>query len=242
MTQPKIHILYQDEYLLAVDKPSGVLTIPDRFDPEIPNLLDILKPRYGQLFTVHRLDKFTSGVNVFARNAEVHRALSMAFEGRDVEKYYFAIVDGSPSPDSGRIEIPLAESTVTRGKMLVHPRGKLSVTEYKTIYAYRHFSLLYLRIYTGRMHQIRVHMQYLGNPLIVDALYGRREAFYLSEVKGKKFHLGKYQEEHPLLTRQPLHAAKLVFTHPVTGASISVEAPLPKDMKAVIQQLEKWAS
>jgi len=242
MTQPKIHILFQDEYLLAVDKPAGVLTIPDRFDPEIPNLMDILTPRHGQLFTVHRLDKYTSGVNIFARNADVHRALSMAFEDRDVEKYYYALVDGSPSPESGRIEIPLAESTVTRGKMLVHPRGKMSVTEYKTIHTYRHFSLLYLRIYTGRMHQIRVHMQYLGNPLIVDALYGRREAFYLSEVKGKKFHLGKYQEEKPLLTRQPLHAAKLVFKHPVIGLRISVEAPMPKDMRAVIQQLEKWAS
>jgi len=154
MSQPKITILYQDDHLLAVDKPAGILTIPDRFDPEIPNLMEILTPSFGQLFTVHRLDKYTSGVNIFARNAEVHRALSMAFEGRDVEKYYYAIVDGTPVPESGRIEIPLAESTVTRGKMLVHPRGKMSVTEYKTIHAFRHFTLLYHRIYTGRMHQI----------------------------------------------------------------------------------------
>jgi RluA family pseudouridine synthase len=236
----EIPIIYSDEHIIAVDKPAGVLTIPDRFDPDMPNLLDVLTPVHGTLLTIHRLDKYTSGINLFARNAAAHRTLSLAFESRDVEKYYYAIVDGLPNPESGRIEVPLAESTVNRGKMLVHPRGKMAITEYKIVKKFRHFSLIYLRIHTGRMHQIRVHMQYLGYPLIVDSLYGRRDAFFLSEIKQKKFHLGKYQEEKALLTRQPLHAASLILNHPVTNDRITLTSELPKDMRAVLNQLEKW--
>jgi 23S rRNA pseudouridine1911/1915/1917 synthase len=226
--------------MLAVDKPAGILTIPDRFNPELPNLLHLLAQSEGDLIPVHRLDKFTSGINLFARNAESHRTLSMAFEGREVEKYYYAIVDGIPVPETGRIEVPLAESTVHRGKMLVHPRGKMAVTDYKILRSFRNFSLLYLRIHTGRMHQIRVHMQYLGNPLIVDSLYGRREAFFLSQIKLKKFRLGKFEDEKPMLSRQPLHACKLVIAHPVHQTPLTIEAEMPKDMQAVLQQMEKW--
>lgn len=226
--------------MIVVDKPAGVLTIQDRFNPELPNLSGLLKKKYPEVIPVHRLDKNTSGVNVFAKNPESHKALSLAFESRAVEKYYFSIVDGVPSPESGRIDVPLAESTVTRGKMLVHTRGKESVTEYKIIKNFKSYALVYVRIHTGRMHQIRVHMQYLGNPLIVDPLYGNREAFYLSEIKQKKFNLGKFDNERPLLSRQPLHAAKIVLNHPVNNKTLSFESLLPKDMHAVINQMEKW--
>lgn len=240
MKLPKIRILYSDDHMLAVDKPAGILTIPDRFNPEIPNLMQVLSSSEGALTPVHRLDKYTSGINLFARSADSHRLLSMSFEGREVEKYYYAIVDGIPVPDSGKIEVPLAESTVHRGKMLVHPRGKMSVTDYKIVRSFKNFSLLYLRIHTGRMHQIRVHMQYIGNPLIVDSLYGQRDAFFLSEIKLKKFRLGKFEDEKPLLTRQPLHACKLVIPHPVTKVPVTIESEMPKDMQAVLQQMEKW--
>lgn len=232
--------MFEDEHLVAVNKAAGILTIPDRFNPELPNLATLLKKQHEHLIPVHRLDKFTSGINLFAKDAESHRLLAQAFEAREVEKYYTAIVDGIPSPESGRIDVPLAESTVTRGKMLVHKRGKPSTTDYKIIQNFKRFSTVYIRIHTGRMHQVRVHMQYLGNPLIVDTLYGNRDAFYLSEIKQKKFHLGKYAEEQPLLTRQPLHASKLVFNHPFTGTKVEVSCPLPKDMQAVISQMEKW--
>ncbi|MBK8669762.1 MAG: RluA family pseudouridine synthase [Saprospiraceae bacterium] len=233
-------ILFEDQYLLAVNKPAGILTIPDRFNPALPNLISSLKEKYPELIPVHRLDKYTSGVNLFAKAPETHRLMSIAFESRDVEKYYYAIIDGIPSPESGTIDIPLSESTVTRGKMLVHQRGKASITDYKVVRNFKNFSLVYIRIHTGRMHQVRVHMQYLGNPLIVDPLYGHREAFYLSEIKHKKFNLGKAEEERPLLTRQPLHAEKLIIIHPYTGVKTEITSPLPKDMQAVLSQMEKW--
>ncbi|HMR87818.1 MAG TPA: RluA family pseudouridine synthase [Saprospiraceae bacterium] len=235
-----IEILYEDEYMIAVNKPAGVLTTPDRFNASLPNLISQLKNKYEDVIPVHRLDKFTSGVNLFAKDAETHRLLCISFESREVEKYYTTIVDGVPAPESGRIEVPLAESMVTRGKMLVHNRGKESITDYKILKNFKKYCLLYIRLHTGRMHQIRVHMQYLGNPLIVDTLYGHRDKFLLSEIKQKRFNLGKYEEERPLLSRQPLHATKLVIKHPHTEKTIEIESPLPKDMEAVIAQMEKW--
>ena len=184
-------ILFEDDYLIALNKPPGILTIPDRFNTEIPNMVNLLQIDYPDIIPVHRLDKYTSGVNLFAKDASSHKFMSKSFEARDVEKYYLAIVDGVPSPESGQINVPLTESSVTRGKMLVHPRGKECVTDYKILKNFKKYSLLYIRIYTGRTHQVRVHMQYLGNPLIVDALYGNRDAFYLSEIKQKKFHFWK---------------------------------------------------
>lgn len=240
MNYKELKIIFEDDDLIVVDKPAGVLTIQDRFNPNIIHLTGLLKKNHHVIIPVHRLDKHTSGVNIFAKNAESHTLLSQAFESREVEKYYYAIVDGVPSPESGRIDVPLAESTVTRGKMLPHPRGKESVTEYKIIKNFKTYSLVYVRIYTGRMHQIRVHMQYLGNPLIVDALYGNREVFFLSEIKQKKFNLGKFEEERPLLTRQPLHAEKIIISHPTTTERLELSAQLPKDMQAVLSQMEKW--
>jgi RluA family pseudouridine synthase len=237
-----LEILFEDDYMIAVNKEAGVLTLPDRFNPNLPNLVTLLKTRFPDVIPVHRIDKFTSGVNLFAKNAEAHKALSQIFESRDIEKYYTAIVDGCPSPESGRIEVPLAESTTTRGKMLVHKRGKASITDYKIIKNFKTFSQIYIRIHTGRMHQIRVHMQYLGNPLIVDQLYGNRQAFYLSEIKNRKYKLSKSEDnERPLLTRQPLHAEKLIFEHPYTSEKIEITASLPKDIQAVLSQLEKWS-
>ncbi len=236
----KPEILFEDEYLIAVNKPAGVLTIQDRFNPEIPNLVALLKSKYPEIIPVHRIDKYTSGINLFAKNAESHKWMSTIFESREIEKHYTAIVDGIPNPESGRIDVPITESTVTRGKMLVHKRGKASVTDYKIIKSYSRYSLLHARIWTGRMHQVRVHLQYLGHPLIVDTLYGNRDAFYLSEIKQKKFNLGKYNEEQPLLSRQPLHAHRLIFKHKISEKLIDIECPLPKDISAVLNQMEKW--
>ena len=235
-----LHILYEDNYIIAIDKPAGVLSIPDRFNGEAANLVSILKLNYEQITPVHRLDKFTSGIILFAKDANTHKALSDDFAERNIEKYYYAIVDGIPTPAMGSIDVPITESMVTRGKMLVHKRGKESITDYKIIQSFKNFSFIYLRLHTGRMHQIRVHMQYLGHPLVVDNLYGNREALYLSEIKHKKFNLGKNKEERPLLNRQPLHAAKLVFTHPQTLKKVEIECELPKDIQATLSQMEKW--
>ena len=232
-------ILFEDEYVICIDKPAGTLTVPDRFNPKIPSLMTALKVKYPDIIPVHRIDKFTSGVNLLAKDAESHRTLSIAFQEDRVEKYYSAIVDGIPHPESGIIDIPISESTVTRGKMIVHPRGKSAKTAYKILQTFGNYSFLYLQLFTGRTHQIRVHLQYLGHPLIVDPLYGNRDAFYLSEVKHKKYKISKYQEEKPLLLRQPLHAQKIVFPHPISSDMIEIESQIPKDMRAILHQFDK---
>lgn len=235
----KLEILHEDDHIVVVNKPPGVLSIPDRFTPDLPNVKTILEKKYGEVFVVHRIDRYTSGVMIFAKDAESHKHLSEQWMERTPVKFYSAIVDGVPKEVSGEINESLAESTTKRGKMLVHSRGKESRSSYHVEEAYNNYSLVDVRIYTGRMHQIRVHMAHIGHPLVVDKLYGKREQFFLSEIKGKKYKKAKYDEERPLLTRQPLHARKLVIDHPATGKSMTFEADLPKDMRAVINQMRK---
>lgn len=235
----KLTILYEDDQIVAIDKPAGLLSIPERFDRGNLSAAEILKSHYPDLHVIHRLDKDTSGVMVFAKNAEAHQFLSKAFEGRDVEKYYLAIVNGS-CPEEGEINAPLAESLTKRGTMVVTKKGKESLSRYKLIKDFGICSLVEVQIFTGRMHQIRVHMAYEGHPLFVDAVYGSREQFLLSEIKGRKYKIGKWTEEElPLVHRQTLHAHRLVIPHPVTNERLEIIAPMPKDFKALIHQLKK---
>ena len=237
----KIPILYEDEHLIVVDKPADVLTVPDRHDPDLPNLKHLLAERHGTIIPVHRLDRPTTGALVFARTPEAHRALSMQFEGRQVEKVYLALVDGVPDPQEGEIDEPIAPHPAKVGRMMVSSRGKFARTDYKVMETFGKFSLVGVQIFTGRTHQIRVHLAYLGHPLIVDPLYGKREGFLLSEIKGRRYNLGKHETERPLLTRVPLHASRLGFHHPVTEEWMHYTVDLPKDMRAMINQLSKLA-
>lgn len=235
-------IIWEDEDFVALNKPAGMLTIPDRFNAQIPCLLTWLQSRYASVFPVHRLDRYTSGVVLFAKNEEAQRTMSALFQERDIRKKYLAIAEGRFSAMEGLIDQPLAESTTIRGKMLVHKRGKESKTHFTVLRQFQRFALVSLDLLTGRMHQIRVHLQFIGHPLAVDVLYGSRAQLFVSELKGKKFQLGKYTEEKPLLQRQPLHAESIHFIHPTTGQEMSITAPMPKDMRAVLNQLEKWDS
>ncbi|MDF1699341.1 MAG: RluA family pseudouridine synthase [Saprospiraceae bacterium] len=235
----KPEIVFEDDYFVAINKPAGMLTIPDRFRKDIPNLFAILSKNRPELYTVHRLDKFTSGGILFAKSKEVHKALSEAFMERTPEKYYLAIVDGVPRESTGTINQPLTESMTTRGKMLVHPRGKESQTSYEVVQSFVKFSHLRVKIHTGRLHQIRVHLAHIGHPLMVDSLYGNREEFFLSEIKGRKYHLKQGEEERPLLTRQPLHSHKLIIPHPHSGEQMTFEFEPPKDIRATLKQFEK---
>jgi 23S rRNA pseudouridine1911/1915/1917 synthase len=234
-----IDIIYEDDDIVILNKEAGMLTVADRFQIESYHLQSALRKKYGEIFTVHRLDRDTSGVICFAKNAECHKILSEKFEHRDIEKYYIALVEGS-APDEGIIDEPLAMSETKPGTMKVHRRGKPSYTTYEKLQDFGLFSVLNVRIYTGRMHQIRVHLAYVGLPLFIDPIYGRRENFMLSELKGKKYRIGKHtEEEKPLISRLTLHAAKLVINHPRTGERMTFEAPLPKDIRALINQAEK---
>jgi 23S rRNA pseudouridine1911/1915/1917 synthase len=229
------HIIFQDENLIAINKPSGMLTIPDRMGNI--SLKNHLQNLFGEIFTVHRLDKDTSGIVVFAKNQTTHKQLSQLFEGREVEKYYQGLVIGKLVEPSGSIDIPIMEHAVTKGLMVTNKKGKPSQTDYQVLETFRFFSWLQFRIHTGRTHQIRVHMKYLGHSIVCDELYGDGKPILLSSLK-KKFKLSKdKEEERPILSRLALHSYRLKFV--LNGKEFDLEAPLPKDLRACLQQLRK---
>lgn len=231
------HILFENDDLVAVNKPSGMLSIPDREQTEI-SLKDILQKKYGNIFTVHRLDKDTSGVIIFAKNSVMHKYLSERFEGRDIEKYYSGLVLGVPYESEATIDAPIMEHPTIKGKMIVHQKGKPSVTDYKVLESFGKYAYLQFRIHTGRTHQIRVHCKNMGTPILCDALYGDGTPILLSAIK-KKYKLSKMEmEEQPIVNRLALHSYQLIFTLP-DGQKVNIEAELPKDMRALMQQLRK---
>jgi RluA family pseudouridine synthase len=236
----EVRMLFEDDALLIVEKPAGMLSIPERFDPQKDNLLGRLRQQYGQVMVVHRLDRETSGLICFARTEAAHRHLSMQFTNREVDKYYITLVDGRPVPPQGIIDKPIGPHPSIGGKMTVTPNGKPALTLYRVLDTYRNFSLVEANIKTGRTHQIRVHFSSIGHPLAVDPLYGKRECLMLSEIKLRGYHLGKFEEERPLIQRLTLHAWRLGLIHPVTETRIEVESPFPKDFNALLRQLDKW--
>jgi 23S rRNA pseudouridine955/2504/2580 synthase/23S rRNA pseudouridine1911/1915/1917 synthase len=230
-------IIFEDNDLIALNKPSGLLSIPDREGKEI-SLKKLLIEKYGNIFTVHRLDKDTSGLIVFAKNELTHKHLSRQFEERQTEKIYLGLVLGSPADKKGTINAPIAEHPVKKGTMTVHRNGKESLTDYEVLEDFRLYSWLQFRIHTGRTHQIRVHAKHIGNPVACDELYGDGKPILLSALK-HKFKLSKNEwEEKPLLNRLALHAWKLKF-HDEKGTLIELEAVLPKDLRALLSQLKK---
>lgn len=236
-----IDILYEDNELLIANKPAGLLVIPDRFNSALPSLNKMLEHKLGQqIWVVHRLDRDTSGVICFAKTEESHKYLSKLFMDRDVAKYYLGLVNGRVVPEEGRIEKAIVEHPHVKGKMVTAKRGKASVTDYKVMEQWPLYSLVEFQIHTGRTHQIRVHMQSIGHPIVCDELYGDGKGFFLSSIK-RKYRLSDNEEaERPLLHRLALHALRLEFKK-ADGTEIKAEAPLPKDIAACVKQLNKWA-
>lgn len=234
-------IIFEDDDIIVLNKPAHYLTIPDRFVAERPNLTSFLKNTLEEVFVVHRLDKETSGVIIFAKNAAAHRNLSMQFEARTVDKIYLALVEGTVHKEKGEINQPIANNMRDKGRMIIASRGKPSLTLYQVVERFKNYTLVEANIKTGRTHQVRVHFEVIGYPLAVDSLYGRKDAFLLSEVKMKKYRKSKdVFEERPLMSRTTLHAAKVTFNHPSTNEPLTFEAELPKDFRAVLNQLRKW--
>ena len=236
----KLEILYEDNDLIVVNKPAGLLVIPDRFDSEIPSLNKVLEAKLKQhVWVVHRLDRDTSGVICFAKNEATHKHLSNLFMEHDVRKYYAGLVTGIVVPAEGRIENMIAEHPGIPGKMIVARKGKHAGTDYKVAEQWPLYALVQYQIHTGRTHQIRVHSSYIGNPIVCDELYGDGRPFFVSSIKRKYNHSEKEEQERPLLSRLALHAYKLEFER-ADGQLVSVEAPLPKDIAATVNQLNKW--
>jgi 23S rRNA pseudouridine1911/1915/1917 synthase len=237
----KLETVFENENLVAFNKPSGMLSIPDRYDAEKPCIKNIAEKAYGKLFVVHRIDRDTSGLIVFAKNEESHKYLSQLFQSRNIEKYYIAIVQGNPFTPSGTIEKGIMPHPTIKGRMVVNAKGKEARTDYEVLQSFSGFSVVRLRIYTGRTHQIRVHMKDLGYPLVCDPVYGHDKPVYLSDFK-KKFKLSINElDERPILSRLALHAHQIKFQD-MDGQKIDIIAPLSKDMSATIKQMEKWAA
>lgn len=234
----KIETVFENEALIAFLKPSGLLSIPDRFSPDKPCLQNIAEQKFGKLFTVHRLDRDTSGLILFAKNENSHRYLSGLFQNRNIQKYYQALIHGVPHPEQGDIQQPISEHSVKKGRMIVNKNGKPAHTAYKVLNSWNSFSLVELQLFTGRTHQIRVHLQFLGHPVLCDPLYGNESQLMLSSIK-KHYKLSKLAlEERPILSRLALHASCLVFDDE-KGNPLEIRAALPKDMAATIKQLDK---
>jgi 23S rRNA pseudouridine955/2504/2580 synthase/23S rRNA pseudouridine1911/1915/1917 synthase len=224
---------------IAVSKPSGMLTLPDRFDTLAESLRGLLMNAYGEIYTVHRLDRDTSGIILFAKHPDAQRHFTQEFEERQVGKHYLGLVMGRMHQTSGTFDQPITEHPTIKGKMTVARKGKHAVTHFEVLESLGKYTYISVNIETGRTHQIRVHLQNAGHPIACDPLYGSGEPILLSAVK-RNFKLSKEAEnERPLLNRLALHAWKISITG-MQGERIELEAPLHKDMDSCIRQLRKW--
>jgi 23S rRNA pseudouridine955/2504/2580 synthase/23S rRNA pseudouridine1911/1915/1917 synthase len=231
------YIIAENENIVVIDKPSGLYSIPDRKQLE-QNVKDLLIARYGNIFTVHRLDAPTSGVIVFAKNEIAHKHLSEQFENRSTQKTYIGIVHGIPFKTADTINAPIAEHPAKNGTMVVNRNGKEAITEYELMENLKRYSVLKFNILTGRTHQIRVHCKNIGHAIVCDEIYGEAQPILLSSFK-KKFNLSKTElEEKPLLNRLALHAHRLTID--VLGTTMTFESPLPKDMAVAIKQMQRY--
>jgi 23S rRNA pseudouridine1911/1915/1917 synthase len=232
-------ILVENDDFIALNKPAGLLSVPDRMQ-STPSLKDLLIEKYGVIFTVHRLDRETSGVIVFAKNAEAHQHLSLIFQERLVEKTYYGIVWGVPASPSGTIDLPMLEHPAKNGTMIVHRKGKTASTCYEVMENFGKYAFVKFDLFTGRTHQIRVHMKETGHPIVCDPLYGDGKPVLVSSLKKNYNHSG-FDEEIPILGRLGLHAAKLSFSDQ-SGKVFTIEAGMPKDLRALLSQLKKSVS
>lgn len=230
--------IYCDDSLVVLNKASGILTAADRYDADSPRLDTLATGDYGKLYAVHRIDKDTSGAVLYARTAESHRALSMAFQERSVQKVYHALVYGRPLWSETVCEARLLVNGDARHRTIVSRAGKDALTAFRVIGDCGPYSWIEARPKTGRTHQIRAHLRELGFSIVCDPLYsGNQKPVRLSDIK--RSWRGDVYEERPLLARLALHAYSVCVAHPVTGEQTVFTAPYPKDLDATRKQLAK---
>ena len=248
----EIPVLFEDEHLLALDKPAGLLTSPDRLDPQRPSLMALLhtaiaggKPwarerGLNYLMNAHRLDLETSGVILLAKNKAALIAVANLFGSEKPFRKYVALVSGAPPEDRFAVEVKIAPHPLNPGLMRVDSRtGKKAKTQFEVLERFSGWTLLRCEPLTGRTHQIRVHLRHIQLPVAGDELYGG-QPLWLSRLK-RDFRLKPGHEERPLLSRAALHAEVLSLTHPVTGATVAIAAPWPKHLKVAVKYLRQFA-
>jgi RluA family pseudouridine synthase len=236
----KLEIIFEDDQLIAINKPAQLLVIPDRWDSNKPSLIVMLQQRHPEekFYIVHRLVQDTSGVVLFAKTASAHKHLNQQMENREVEKIYFAIVSGEVKED-GVVDLAIDTNRGKKGRVAIHNKGKESETQYQVIERFKGYTFLKVVPKTGRTHQIRIHLQAIGHPLIIDPLYGSSEPINLSNLK-RNYRFKPDQEERPLIDRLTLHAAEICFAHPMTGEKMRISAEIPKDMRILLNMLGKY--
>ncbi|WP_448502533.1 RluA family pseudouridine synthase [Sphingomonas sp.] len=227
-------IAFEDEHLIVVDKPAGLVVHPAAGNPDGTLVNALLHHCGGSLSgiggvarpgIVHRIDKDTSGLIVAAKTDPAHEGLARQFKDHSIDRRYRAIVSGRPLPPSGVIDAPLARSSANRKKIAVVASGKRAITHFSTIRALREAALVECRLETGRTHQVRVHMASIGHPLLGDPVYGRTRAVHRSALETLGFR------------RQALHAAHLGFIHPVKSVALAFDSEMPRDMQELFDTL-----
>jgi len=247
----EIPVLFEDEHLLALDKPSGLLTSPDRYDLERPNLIRLLhegiaaqkpwatKRKLTYLTNAHRLDLETTGVLLLAKSKPALIQLANLF-GTDLpEQRCFALIAGEPSSDRFEMNAKIAPNVVSLGMMRIDPaEGKKAKSIFDVAEKFSGYTALTCRPITARAHQLRIHLKHAGFPIIGDTLYGGKP-LWLSRLK-KDYRLKHGREERPLIARVALHAQELTLTHPVTNESLTISAELPKDLRVALRYLREY--
>jgi len=235
-------VIFQNDSLLAVTKPSGLLSIPDRYRHDKPSVASLLIADFPDARPLHRLDLETSGVLLFCLDPDAFGWYSEQFESRSTLKSYLALLEGRVTETDGVIGLPLW--TRPDGRVVVTKRGKPALTEWSVVETFRKYSLVEARPKTGRTHQIRVHFASMGHPVACDVTYGAKGPVFVSEIKGKKqYRMSAGQDvERPILTRVALHAAGITILDYATQLPIEITAPMPKDLKATCAVIRKWAA
>ncbi len=214
-----MNILYSDEAIIVLDKPAGIPVLPDGWEKDLSYLVKLLEEQFGKIYIVHRLDKTTSGIMVFARTAEAHRNLNIQFETHEAKKIYRAIAEGNPNWNEKIAKYPLRVNVGHKHRTMVDDKnGKPSETRFKIIKRYPDHALLEAELMTGRTHQIRVHAYALGHPLLGDVLYSAPET--------------------KIIARPALHAYSLTFMHPTTNERISFTVPYPAEFETALTNIE----
>jgi RluA family pseudouridine synthase len=233
-------VLFEDEWLIAFDKPAGLLTVPDRWDKTRGNLMqtvhETLSPAW---FNVHRLDRETSGVLLCAKTRPVLQRLAGRFQSGNIGKIYLALTRGTPPDERGEILLPLAADPRRRGRVCVRRKeGRPARTTYEILERWRDCAMVRMELHTGRTHQIRVHLAAVGAPVLCDSFYGDGRPLLLSDIKpGYK---RKDAPERPLLSRLALHAERLAFAHPETNENTVIVSPLPREFEIALKYLRRF--
>jgi 23S rRNA pseudouridine955/2504/2580 synthase len=231
-------IIFENNDYILINKPPYLSSLDERTQDKHQSILRLAKEYSDDAQLCHRLDKETSGVLAIAKNPAAYRHLAMQFEAREVTKRYHAIVNGVHSLENISVYLPIAQLRDGTGVRIDREKGKIAETIFNTLKVYRHYTLLECMPITGRMHQIRVHLQCLKAPIVCDPMYGGNDIL-LSQLKSRNFNLKNGTEELPLIRRVALHAHSLTFRL-LDGEVLTVEAPYPKDFSVVIKQLDKF--